>query len=77
MGKYIVHIDGVRLCLRTAATIVLIYPAGYMSMKNGCGMILSGEKREGEVPVPVLLCQPQILHGLTWAFTVRGQRLTT
>jgi hypothetical protein len=54
-----------------------------MSLESHCGMIyLQGKTEElGEKPVPVPLCPPQILHGLTRARTrasaVTGRRLTT
>jgi hypothetical protein len=39
-----------------------------MIMASHGGMTLTGETKElGEKPVPVPLCPPQILHGLTWA----------
>jgi len=53
-----------------------------MSLESDGGMIYWQGKTEklGEKPVPVLLCPPQIRHGLTRARTrasvVRGRRLT-
>jgi hypothetical protein len=70
---FVVHVDGVRVCLWTAA-------------HNGDSIDSQGEmvrqrKHEelGENPVPVPLCRPQIPNGLTrsrtWSPTVRGRRL--
>jgi hypothetical protein len=47
-------------------------------MDSHGGMILTEETKElGEEPVPLPLCPPQIPHGLTRAYAVKGRRLTT
>jgi hypothetical protein len=56
----------------------IIHPPHYMSMENYGGMILTGQNGRtwGGGPLPVQLCPPQILHGLTQDSVVRGRRLT-
>jgi hypothetical protein len=58
----VVHVNGARLCLWTAATNRhIIHHRWYMSMKSYGGTILTGEIEElGKRPAP--LCPPQIAH---------------
>jgi hypothetical protein len=78
------HVDGVRLCLWTAATNgPNVHPPDVMSMDSHGGMILTGKnrrtRRKKRVPVP--LCPSEISHGLTWewnrVYAMRGWGLTT
>jgi hypothetical protein len=59
-GNYVVvHVDGLRLCLRNAATNgPVVHPSGdiYISMERHGGMILTGKTEElgvKLVPVPL------------------------
>jgi hypothetical protein len=70
----VVHVDDVRLCPWTAA------PRWYMIGKPRWNDIDKETDELEEKPAPVLLCLPQIPHGLTpllsQASAVIGQRLT-
>jgi hypothetical protein len=78
-----VRVDGVRLCLWTAATNgPVVHGLDNMSMENHGGMILTGKSEElEEKPVPVPRCSPQIPRGLTGtrsrSSTVTDRLLTT
>jgi hypothetical protein len=77
----VVHVNGVRLSLWTAASNgPIVHPQG-RCIESYDGMILTGENwRTRREPVPMSLCLPQIPHGMTrartWASVVRGRRLT-
>jgi hypothetical protein len=85
--SFIVHVDGVRLRLWTAATNVpFLDDIGmnrwYLNMESHSGMILTGEKPKNwdKNLSPVPFCPTQIPHGLTRertrASAVKGRRVT-
>jgi hypothetical protein len=79
---YPLQVNGMILCLWTAASNGLVdHPPDY-TYQSHAGMIMIGENpgtRRKKCPVP--LCQPQTLHGMiqsrTRVSTVRGWRLTS
>jgi hypothetical protein len=79
----VVRVNGVRLCLWTAAADgPFVHPQViYMNMESHDAIILTGKTEElGEKPVQFPLCPPQIPLGLTRERTrpsaVRGRWLT-
>jgi hypothetical protein len=79
---FVLHVDGVKLCLWTATTSgpIVYLSRWYMSMNCG-GIILTGGNRKTWInSVQVPLCTPQISHGLTDPRANPGihcERLTT
>jgi hypothetical protein len=77
----VIHVDVVRICLRTAAINgPIVHPPRDVRVWSSGGMIQGGTEELGEKHVPVSLCLRQILYDLNWARTrtseVRGRRLS-
>jgi hypothetical protein len=81
---FVIHVNGVRLCLwNTVTNKPIVHPPNDIWVWRAMvEWYWQGKIKElGEKPVLVLLCPPQIPHGLTqvqtWTSTVRGRWLTT